>query len=210
MNEDKKLKFKNDRVEEMLQRSADFYARPKEEQTYKGFSDGELAELVISSYATDMLASSYQIDRPLDFTYETLDRMPLVLRADLLRYMGGGRTVRQSVEALAKSFAAYIFFLTVNEHDCRWTVSKMRTALTPKEAEFGPLWAEIYRVTAGIRREEDFLTAALAGAQVKVGDKKALVMLDAAPTVKAYRRAFRVDLREHGLVSFATEIDMKE
>ena len=204
MSDNAELIIRNDRLGEIISRAL-AETRPSDQHA-DGLTVQQHGEDLIATYALDMVLNGYKADVSLDFTYDTLRLLPVAVRRCLVGYQEGGNSFRDSVEALAKSFAAYIFCLAMNEHDCPWNVQQLRTRFTPPDKDFGPLWANAFRITTGLRRQTDFLIPALEGGMGEIRNGKGFMILNVAPTVKAYKAAFRVDLNEHGLSDIATEV----
>ncbi len=198
------LIIKNDRLGAIIGR-----AMAKDTPAWDKMTTQESGEDIIVTYALDMVMNGYKVDAALDFTYATLNLLPVAMRRCLAGYIENGNSFRESVEGLAKSFAAYIFCLAMNENDCPWTVQVMRSKVITPAPGTGPLWANGYRITTGLRRQADFLIPAMEGGSGMERDGKGLAMLSADPMIKAYKSAFRVDLSEYGLKNMVFEVDLK-
>ena len=113
--------------------------------------------------------------------------------------------LQDAAKGTARSYAAYLFMVAINEHDCRLRGEQVVSALRPLKEEDGQLWLNRIHILAGIRREVDFLSAVMEGARIQNLNKKHLVMFLADPVIEAYRSACRVDLGKHGLVNIVLE-----
>ena len=164
-------------------------------------------ESLIGTYLLDLLKSGYRAEAALDMTYATLDRLPIALRRCLQTYCEEGMPLKQAADGTARSFAAYLFALGMNEHDARLKVIQKRTAFTAPDPDEGPLWAEMLRITAGTKREKDFLIPALEGMNSVYRMGKGLMILNVVPAIRAYKAAFGVDLAAFGLPDMALEAD---
>lgn len=206
MIDNAELIIKNDRLGAIIGRALEIHQSGN--RPIEGLNAQQHAEDLIGTFALDMVMNGYKADVALDFTYATLDKLPIALRRDLVGYMESGNSFQDSVEGAAKSFAAYIFCLAMNEQNCPWDATRLRSKFTPPDKDFGPLWANAFRVINGERRQVDFLLPALEGCAGEIRGGKGLMMLNVEPTVKAYKAAFRVDLSEFGLINMAVDVDI--
>lgn len=207
MSDNIELIFKNDRLGEIIGRA--MASRQFGKYDYDGITVQQSGEQIIGTYALDMVVNSYEVNAGLDFTCATLDRLPVVMRRNLLGYMENGNPFHSSVERTAKSFAAYLYCLAMNEHNCAWNVTRVRTIILPPDADLGPLWANALRITTGEQRQMDLLAAVMEGCNAVTRNDKGLMLVAVGPIVRTYRRAFGVDLSEYGLVDMALEADVE-
>ena len=95
----------------------------------------------------------------------------------------------------------------MNEHGTELKVTQKGSALIKPSPDEGPLWGPYLRITTGLRRERDFLIAALEGSSGSYRDGKGIMLLNVAPAIRAYKAAFGVDLSQYGLIDMALEAD---
>ncbi len=205
MNDNSELIIKNDCLGEIIGRA--LKNNQGAEIDFTSMSLQQQGEHLICTYALDMIMNGYKADVALDFTYTSLHLLPIAVRRCLEGYLELGLSFRASVEGLAKSFAGYIFCLAMNEQNCIWNVSQLRTKLTAPDVDFGPLWGELLRITTGERRQVDFLIPAMEGGMGALKNGKGLMLFDAGPTVKAYKAAFGIDLNEYGIKPMGTIVE---
>ncbi len=202
------LKIKNEHVQEMLElnaRSRSF--SKKEEQEYLASTTTQQhGEYLLIAYALDMMLNSVKVDSALDLTYDTLGNLPMAMSSCFRGYVEEGNSQTDSAYASAKSLAAYLTLLGMNEHGCNLKVVQMGTATMPPPESEQPLWGQLLRVKVGIRREVDLLPPVYEGMKFLHGDKGSLLMFVVDPVFLAYKSAFRINLIEHGLKNMALEV----
>ena len=203
-----KLKIKNEHVQELLEldTKARSYSRKEEQEFMNSATPQQLGEYMLIAYATDMILNSAKVYSPLDLSYETLENLPKVMISCFQGYIANGNSKTDSAYALAKSLAAYLTVLGMNEHECTLKVNQMGTAIIPPPKNEQPLWGQLFRIKVGVRREVDFLPPVYEGMKFLHGDKGDLLMFVVDPIFLAYKSAFRVDLVEQGLKNMALEV----
>jgi len=201
------LMIKNEHVLDLLNesnRTSNFTA--KEEQAYLEKLDAvQRAEYVLSGYVADMLRDSIEVHRELDLSYGTVGNLPAVLGLRLREIRDMKTPWQDSVASLAKSLAAYLFFLAMNEHGCALKVTQMGTPFAPPLKSEEPLWGDLFRYKTGVRREVDFLPAVMESMQKIPLPGNPLMTLTVSPIIRAYRSATGVDLSEYGFSDMALE-----
>ena len=202
------LMIKNEHVLDLLNesnRTSNFTA--KEEQAYLEKLDAvQRAEYILSGYLADMLRNSIEVHKELDLSYGTVGNLPAVLSLRLREIREMKDAWQDSVASLAKSLAAYLFFLAMNEHGCALKVVQMGTPFAPPPKSEEPLWGDLFRYKTGVRREVDFLPAVMESMQKLPLPGNPLMTLTVSPIIRAYRSATGVNLSEYGLVDMALEI----
>ena len=212
MIENPELLIKSDDLAAILRQVMDEEnLTPKQKkQRYDQKTMQQHGEDIIATYVLDVLRNGWQADVELEMTYATLDKLPIALRHCLQVYCDDRRPLKQAAEPTAKSFAAYLFALGMNEHDAKLKVQQKATRFIEPSPNEGPLWANVMRITTGQNRQKDFLLPALEGGSGFVRGGRGLVLLNVMPAVRAYKAAFGVDLTEYGLCDMALEADVKE
>ena len=211
MNEYPTLNVKSDYLAEILQRVFDYdkLTQAQQKRYYDGKTMQQNGEFLIGTFLWDVLRNGFEADVELDMTYTTLDKLPDARRRCLQTYCEDGVALQQAADGTARSFAAYLFALGMNEHDTKLKVSQKGTAFIKPDPAEGPLWGPMLRITTGHDRDKDFLIPALEGGSGVYRDGKGLVLLAVGPAIRAYRSAFGIDLSEHGLLDMALEVDAK-
>lgn len=209
MIENPTLNVKSDYLAGILQRVFDYDELTKKEQKnyYNDKTMQQNGEFLIGSFLWDVLRSGFEADVELDMTYATLDKLPIVLRRCLQTYCSEPMPLKQAADGTARSFAAYLFALGLNEHETKLKVSQKGTAFLKPDPSEGPLWGPMLRITTGLKREKDFLIPVLEGGSGAYRTGKGLMLLAVGPAIRAYKAAFGVDLSEHGLVDMALEVE---
>ena len=202
------LKIRNDHIQEMLELDAKArsFSKKEEQEFMKSATPQQLGEYMLIAYATDMILNSTKSDSPLDLSYETLENLPKAMISCFQGYIANGNSKTDSAYALAKSLAAYLTLLGMNEHECDIKVTQMGTSIMPPPKSEHPLWGQLFRIKVGVRREVDFLPPVYEGMKFLHGDMGDLLMFAADPIFQAYKSAFRVNLVEHGLKNTALEV----
>ncbi len=211
MIENPTLNVKSDYLAGILQRVFDYDALTSAQQKnyYNDKTMQQNGEFLIGTFLWDVLRNGFDADVELDMTYATLDRLSVALRRCLQTYCSEPMPLKQAADGTARSFAAYLFALGVNEHGTKLKVTPKGTAFVKPDPAEGPLWGPMLRITTGTRREKDFLIPALEGGSGACRDGKGLMLLSVVPAIRAYKAAFGVDLGEYGLVDMALEVDAK-
>ncbi len=198
--------FNNPKIDEMLKNAIDTENRSEEKRQKKteSMSASEMGESIIAGY---WLTFFSQAKKTNDFSYEqfNMDCFGEDIK-NLFQLVIRESTLDRTKEVIAKTIAAYLYGLAMNEENCGIYVSRMRTELTAKDAKLPPLWANAFSVKTGKEDRKDFLEAALESLQYPVKIAGGLY-LNMKPFVKAYKKATGVDLSEKGIgnIAFITE-----
>ena len=200
---DNQIELKNERLAAILDEAWAFHAMlPKKKQSYVNSlrpSDEKLCESIVGSYALDVFMHAMQSGNMLDFSYETLPGLGAGVQGVFRGYRQMGRDLQRSGDLTARSYAAYLFLLAINEHDCHLHSQQIVSALRPQKPEDGPLWMDERRILTGLRREMDFLLP-VAESMVRIGlGAQQTVIFQAKPVVRAWRSAMGEDLSAYGL-----------
>ena len=211
MTENLKLTIKSDYLAGILQRVFDYEKLTPDQQKeyFTGKSMQESGEFLIGTFLWDVLRNGFQAGVELDMTYDTLDKLPTALRRCLQTYCDEPMALKKAADATARSFAAYLFALGMNEHDVKLKAVRKGAPFIKPDPAGDPLWGNALRITTGIDREKDFLIPALQGGSGFYREGKGLILLNVTPAIRAYKSAFGVDLAEHGLIDMALEADAK-
>ena len=209
MIQNPKLNIKSDYLAGIVKRALAYEGlSPAQQRAYhNGKTAQESGELLIGSFLFDVLRNGHMADVALDMTYGTLDMLPAALRHRLQLTMSRTASLGQAAESAARSFAAYLFALGMNEEGGRLKVVQKGTELIRPRPDEGPLWGPYLRITTGNAREKDFLPPALEGGSVIRREGKTLMLLQTGPAIRAYRGAFGVELGEKGLRDMELELD---
>ena len=206
------LNIKSAELAEILRRVSDYEALSpaKQKKYYDDKSTQQNGEFLIGTFVLDLLRCSYRAGTVLDLTYATVKSLPLALGRSLREDTAAGKNLRTAVEGVAKSLAAYLFALAMNEEGAKLKVAQRGTAFVRPGPEEGPLWGPYLRITTGKNHEKDFLIPAMEGSSGVYRDGKGVMQLSVGPIIRAYRAAFGVDLREYGLCDMMLEADANE
>ena len=209
MIENPKLTVKSDYLAGILQRVFDYdkLTPAKQKKYYEDKTMQQNGEFLIGTFLWDVIQNGHYAAVEPDMTYDTLDTLPTALRRCLQTYCSEPLPFRQAADGTARSFAAYLFALGMNEHGTELKVAQKGSALIKPSPDEGPLWGPHLRITTGLRRERDFLIAALEGGSGSCRDGKGIMLLNVAPAIRAYKAAFGVDLSQYGLIDMALEAD---
>lgn len=209
MIENPKLTVKSDYLAGILQRVFDYdkLTPAKQKKYYEDKTMQQNGEFLIGTFLWDVIQNGHYADVEPDMTYDTLNTLPTALRRCLETYCSEPLPFRQAADGTARSFAAYLFALGMNEHGTELKVTQKGSALIKPSPDEGPLWGPYLRITTGLRRERDFLIAALEGSSGSYRDGKGIMLLNVAPAIRAYKAAFGVDLSQYGLIDMALEAD---
>lgn len=169
-------------------------------------SNQEAGEKLIGIFAGEMLLNAHKVGTKLDFTYDTLKNLPFAARRCLQEYAESGTSFGACADYLARILAAYIYCLSLNEHDCPWKVRLANSKFSSPVSE--PLWAGVFRVTTGINEKKNFLLDVMSGSEARVKGGNGYMMIFISSIVKSYKKAFGIDLLEYGLVDMMLEVEL--
>ncbi len=197
-------KIKNDQLGEIVQRVINNNFNLSEDTDKK-----TMGEELIVMFASDMAFNGfYKAGVSLDFDYDSLGNLAAAMRPNLDGYNEQNNNWEESLISLAKSLAAYLYCLGMNEHDAPFDIKVVRTALTPPDYNFNrPLWADCLDVKIGTKSKENFLDAAVKGVKIIDNGNERLGMIDVGPLIEAYESAFGIDLNDYNFTSFVTPIN---
>ena len=188
--------FKNPKIEEMIDENRRFMELSDAEQQHfmKTAAIKQVGETFIGGYWTSFFDAMFLLEQKywMDMTYETLENLPYVLNS-LYKLQTEGYSHSENMEILAKTVAAYLYGLAMNEHGCRLIISEPSALLMNDPSNQPPLWADMISIRTGISRELDFLEPALQALQ---RGKNTIAL---SPVIKAYKRATGVDLAQYNL-----------
>lgn len=203
--------LKNPRADEIIKKAISVYGKVRPGNIDKDLpiTSEQVCEAILSAYTLDVIFRAQEHQALLDCTYDTLDKLPIGLQGVLQTYLKEKKrgSLNLIVSSTVKSYAAYLFLLSVNEHDCHLHGKlKQRNALLVKPEKEDPLWMDCVQILTGVKRELDFLPAVLEATTILDFGKKKLVSFTAEPICKAYRLAIGVDLTKHGLANIVLEV----
>ena len=66
----------------------------------------------------------------------------------------------------------------------------------------------MFRVTTGINEKKNFLLDVMSGSEARVKGGNGYMMIFISSIVKAYKKAFGIDLLEYGLVDMMLEVEL--
>ena len=206
------LTLESDYLGAILQRVLDYdkLTPAQQKKYYEDKTTQQNGEFLIGVFLWDVIQNGYAADVELDMRYDTLHMLPVALRRCLQTYCSEPMPLKQAADGTARSFAAYLFALGMNEHDAKLKVLQKGTAFVRPRPDEGPLWGPYLRITTGLRREKDFLIPALEGGSGVYRDGMGLMLLAVGPAIRAYKAAFGVDLSQYGLVDMALEVDTEK
>lgn len=206
------IDFNNERLERILTIADISYHAPKgKEANYFSLledhkrTDEIVCESLLGQYAYDVFVQGAAQKSILDFSYGSLPNLPIGLQGVLQGYLRDGETVANSARSVAKSFAAYLFLLTIKEHDCHLRGEEVNSIIKKSNEDPDALWLFSMHIYTGVRREIDLLPWILGGLKIMRTERNRIVFFDIDPLVSAYRSAFRIDLKKQGLTNIALE-----
>ncbi len=199
------FQIKNDRVARILKESEAFDAEQLKDLPQ---TDERVCEAVITPYAYDVIYQAAAHDVTLDFSYETLSGLPVGLSGVYKNCRRQNRSIQNSGNLTIRSYAAYLFLLAINEHDCHLRGEIPPSPLLTVSQEEEARWMMgTMRILTGIRREVVFLPAVHEAAAFVPLGRKTLLTFEADPICRAYLSACRVDLGKRGLSNIAIEVE---
>ena len=200
------VEIKNDKLEALIDWAFDNW--DSNDISWSKMSNQEAGEKLISIFACDMLINAHKVGTKLDFTYDTLKNLPFAARRCLQGYMESGISFGECADSLARSLAAYIYCLSLNEHDCPWNVRQIKSMLS--SPTLGPLWGGALCVTTGVNEKKDFLLAALSSSSIRVKDGNGYMMIYVSSIVKAYKKAVGINLADYDFMDMVLEVELND
>ena len=142
----------------------------------------------------------------LDFTYDTVKNLPIILGYQYFAYVKSGSfTPEKAIEIANKTLAAYMTLLCMNEHMCSPVVSKlenfdaiMKSLEGDYELTHRDSWTG-YTFKIGVNKKYDLLQEL--GKVVNVSASE-VFRIRISRLVELYKQMCGVDLREIGLDDF--------
>ncbi len=198
-----KYNFQNEAVNEIFE----FYSNVKEakeagQNPMDMLDIKEITYNIIAAYAIDVLDIAEDTGEDLNLKYDTLNKLPKVMTA-LWRTRAKTLSVSENRDSFAKSMAAYLTFLAVNEHDAG-IYGTIDENLSSDKIE--NLWADLVEISFGNREHSiDLLPVCKKSIKNNSHLMPQGVMIDIVPVRQAYASITGVDLAEHRLMSIAIE-----
>lgn len=208
MIKDNIIIFKNPRVEELLEikrRETLQYglSTPEAMKQLTKKTMQEQGESIIVGYWFSLLEEAMmerlRMRKWIDFSYETIERLPYSLISLYMLQKAEGYTRERNTNVIGKTIGAVMYGLAMNEHGYSFTV---------KKGKKGPMWGDFFSISVDGIQKVDFLYPALqtvSSSQI-IMQKGAFV--DMNPIIRAYQIATGIDLSEHGLGNIVID-DMK-
>lgn len=205
MIKEKEIIFKNEKIEEYIGKHLQFMKSKNQYQAQSKMSAEENAANILAGYwfslLNDAVMNHLPVEDWIDFSYETIDKLPIALAA-LYKLQSESYSQKENAEIIAKTVAAVCYALAMNEHNCEFKVSTRRTKLTPPNAVLPPLWADAYSIETGIKESVDFLPPALKTINSPFEMEKG-IFISMRPIIRAYQRATGVNLEDYHIADIA-------
>ena len=203
MIKDKEIIFKNSKIEDLIEKSRQEmvqYNMPtfKAGRLIEGKSVQEQGESIIAGYWVSLLADAMmnrlRVKMWIDFTYDTIERLPYSLSSLFMIQKNNGYTRERNASVIGKTIAAVMYGLAMNEHGYAFSVEM---------GKIGPLWGDLFSIRINGAQKVDFLDPALraVGATPIVMQKGLFV--DMTPVIQAYKSATGIDLAQYRLANIA-------
>ena len=192
--------FKNPKIEELIERSRQEELQCGNAAEFrKQFAEKsmqECGETIIVGYwrslLEDAMIGRLHIGKWMDFTYETIDRLPYSLISLYMLQDDWGYPHERNATIIGKTIGAVMYGLAMNEHGYALTVEKGRK---------GPLWADLFNICIEGIQKTDFLAPALQSVHASPIVMQKGLIVDLTPVIRAYQTATGVDLAEHGIAN---------
>ncbi len=168
----------------------------------EGKTEQVLGEDLLGTYALDIIYSGLAIDQEMDFTYNSIKKLPLVVASV---YRRNKEDAHDSISATVKALSAFFFALAMNEHDCLWEVRRMPVLLNSEKPPKDPLWG-VFRVQTGKNKKTDFLLPVSRGCHTREFMGKSILTFNFDLLIREYKAALGIDLEKRGLLNIVFDL----
>lgn len=167
-------------------------------------SEEDGLKLVFSGYLDAMESGAKLAKVDLDMTYETASNlMPSVIMLAHLQ-KAQGYDNQKNAELVAKTLAAYLTMLAINNHKVKVSVGAKANRLKENRPEY---WSDKYYLRLNNKKESDLLPYIVAGINSSPIEVDNGFNLEISPLRGAYRRITGVDLLEYGFANLVIDFD---
>lgn len=161
----------------------------------------EHPECILYSYLDSFLEICEARGVEVDLTYATAKNIGPGLIA-LFSHQKQHYEHSKNVEIVAKTLAAVLSYLAINEHNCWFRATSYLAQVKAGKAPQQPLWAGVFSIAVGRKnRHRDFLPCcktAVTPGTILIPDG---LTLQIAPVVAEYKKLTGVDLTEYGFAN---------
>lgn len=189
--------LKNDKINKLLKKNDDYFQNNQLQNNdyLKNMTYQEMGEYLLSGYWGSLLdvANLFQKENRIDFSYDTLNNLPIVLK-EFLKITKENDPPESIEGTLIRTIAAYWYGLAMNENNSEIKV-RVGNGKNP------PYWSDMFSIKIGKLKEENFLIKAteIINKEFEVENK---VFINMTPLIKSYNEAFGIDLSEYELYDF--------
>jgi hypothetical protein len=167
-------------------------------------SEEDAIKLIFSGYLDAMENGAKLAKVDLDMTYETAQNlMPSVI---MLAHLQKEQEYdnQKNAELVAKTLAAYLTMLAINNHKVKVAVGAKANRLKENRPEY---WSDKFYLRLNNKTESDLLPYIVAGINASPIEVDNGFTLEISPLLGAYRRITGVDLQEYGFVNLVISFD---
>ena len=167
-------------------------------------SEEDGIRFVFSGYLHAMESGAKLAKVDLDMTYDTVSNlMPSVIMLAHLQ-KAQGYDNQKNAELVAKTLAAYLTMLAINNHKVKVSVGAKANRLKENRPEY---WSDKYYLRLNNKKESDLLPYIVAGINSSPIEVDNGFNLEISPLRGAYRRITGVDLLEYGFANLVIDFD---
>ncbi len=167
-------------------------------------SEEDGIRFVFSGYLDAMESGAKLAKVDLDMTYETAQNlMPSII---MLAHLQKAQEYdnQKNAELVAKTLAAYLTMLAVNNHKVKVGVRAKANRWQESRPEY---WSDKYFLRLNYKKESDLLPYAVAGINSSPIEIDNGFTLEISPLLEAYQRLTSVDLQKYGLANLIVDFD---
>ena len=167
-------------------------------------SEEDGIRFVFSGYLDAMESGAKLAKVDLDMTYETAQNlMPSII---MLAHLQKAQEYdnQKNAELVAKTLAAYLTMLAINNHKVKVSVGAKANRLKENRPEY---WSDKYYLRLNNKKESDLLPYIVAGINSSPIEVDNGFNLEISPLRGAYRRITGVDLLEYGFANLVIDFD---
>ena len=167
-------------------------------------SEEDGIKLIFAGYLDAMESGAKLAKVDLDMTYDTAcNLMPSIITLAHLQQTHGYENMKNA-ELSAKTLAAYLTMLAINNHRVSVSVGAKANKWGESRPEY---WSDRYYLRLNNKKESDLLPYVVAGINATDIEIDNGFTLDIRPILGAYRRITDVDLQEYGFANLIIDFD---
>lgn len=190
--------FKNPVIDKMLEKEIRDAALPLSirneaiKERYKSISTQEIGEEIIAGYwyslICEVMMNTLGFKKWIDFTYDTLHNLPVVLTSLYHFQKNNGYSDDRNAVVVAKTIGSIMYGLAMNEHGAKMKVEK---------GVGSPLWGDSVHIYVDMKKKTDFLEPALKTLKAAPFVVSGGRWFEMTPIIDAYKETTGVNITDY-------------